>query len=1400
MKRLLPLLILLISPFLLFSSSQQASAQELPPEGLPVPQIVAIAGTIQSKLGCPGDWNTDCKDTFLALDGNSLLWRGSFQLPAGSYEYKVALNGSWTDNFGLGGEYYGKNIPLNLDTDTLVTFYYSHETHFVTDDVNSIIANVPGSFQDEIGCSGDWAPDCLRSWLQDPDGDGIYTWSTTWIPKGDYEAKVAVGGSWTENYGADGTQDGPNLPFSVGDGEQVTFTWDSVSHAISVETAPAPEGSATTAPVYAVSSASSEKPQPATVSVPGTISSVLGCPGDWQPECPNGFLTFDDVDRIWQGEWTLPAGDYEYKAALNGTWDVNFGLNAAPGGANIPLSVPAEQAVKFYYDHQTNWVTDNVNSLIPVVVGNFQAALGCEADNDLTCLRSWLEDPNGDGIYDRLITNFPVGEYTARVALNETETYATDETTFSITEEGSVVYMVFDAATNELKIQAGAPKGDLTAQQAHWVTADTIAWKSNAIEDVTKTSFQLFSAPDGGLELDPSGVVGGTSLTLHFQVSGLSDEVKAKFPQLSDYLALKLDPADLDKVPDLLKGQLAIAAFNADGRPEDATGLQIPGVLDDLFTYDGPLGLTWDAGIPTFRVWAPTARSVSLNLYGNSGERTFPQKRDMTLDPATGVWTYTGEASNKGKYYAYEVNVFVPSTGKVETNVVTDPYSVGLSTNGFRSLVVDLNDPELFPAGWADMVKPALNAPEDIVLYEMHIRDFSVNDQTVPEDLRGTYKAFTILDSNGMKHLADLAQAGLTHLHILPSFDMASVNEDKSTWPTFDFAELAALPGDSEEQQAQIAETKSTDAYNWGYDPVHYGVPDGAYATNPEDATRILEFREMVQSLNQVGLRTVMDVVYNHTNASGQRPNSVLDKIVPGYYYRLNDKGQVETSTCCQNTATEHNMMRKLMIDTLVQWATEYNVSGFRFDLMGHHMVSDMVAVRDALQAIDPSIYVYGEGWDFGEVAGGARGVNATQLNLAGTGIGTFNDRVRDSVRGGSPFGDYLKQGFATGLYTDPNEAMNGDAVENIQLNLFADRIRTALAGNLAAFTFTGADGNPVTGAEVDYNGSPTGYTQDPQEQIIYISAHDNEIWFDAVQYKAPADTTMEDRVRMDEMGISLVGLSQGIPFFTAGDDMLRSKSFDKDSYDSGDWFNRLDFTYTDNGFGSGLPIADKNQDNWPLQAPLLGNPDLKPSQENILAAVAHFKEILEIRKSSPLFRLQTADEITARLTFQNTGPDQIPGLIVMTLADEDDKGVPAGDLDPNYDRIVVLFNAAPGEVTFAIPEDAGLQFALHPVLAASADPVVQTSSYDAATGTFTVPGRTTAVFVLDEIPVQLELPTAEPAPTEESQPASPTAEPTPALSEETETPMNTYIVGALIGLVVVFAGAAWVRAQRGKK
>ncbi|HEX6034470.1 MAG TPA: pullulanase-type alpha-1,6-glucosidase, partial [Anaerolineales bacterium] len=666
-------------------------------------------------------------------------------------------------------------------------------------------------------------------------------------------------------------------------------------------------------------------------------------------------------------------------------------------------------------------------------------------------------------------------------------------------------------------------------------------------------------------------------------------------------------------------------------------GVQIPGVLDELYPYDGPLGVTFDGNAqrPTLRVWAPTAQAVTLLLLGDNPDSDNITELPMGFDAETGVWSITGDPDWKGQYYLYQVEVYVPSTGRIETNLVTDPYSLSLWMNSEFSQIVDLTDADLKPEGWETLEKPTLAAPEDIVLYELHIRDFSISDQTVPQELRGTYKAFTVNDSNGMKHLTALAQAGLTHIHLLPAFDIASVNEDKSTWQTVDAEELASLPPDSDEQSIAVNAIAGADGFNWGYDPLHYTTPEGSYATDPNDTGRIVEFREMVQSLNQSGLRVVMDVVYNHTNASGQNENAVLDRIVPGYYQRLNEEGAVETSTCCQNTATEHAMMRKLMVDSVVTWAKEYKVDGFRFDLMGHHMLEDMIAVRAALDTLTlendgvdgKSIYIYGEGWDFGEVANNGRGKNATQLNIAGTGIGVFNDRLRDGVRGGSPFSDPREQGFATGLvFAGNSNEDRSEAEQQKQLNDYTDWIRLGLAGNPANYELLLADGSAVSGKEVLYNGASAGYTADPQENIVYVSAHDNQTLFDAVQAKAPAEATLADRIRMNNFALSIVMLSQGVPFFHAGDDILRSKSFNPNSYNSGDWFNRLDWTYESNNWGVGLPLEGTGQ--WDIYKPLLAEPDLTPGKEDIEFASAVFREFLQIRKSSKLFRLETAEQI----------------------------------------------------------------------------------------------------------------------------------------------------------------------------
>ena len=1284
----------------------------------PAPGSVTIAGSLQSELGCPGDWQPGCASTHLAFDASDGVWQATFTIAAGSYDYKAALNDSWAENYGANARPNGANIPLSVAADRAVKFYYGHDTHWVTDNVNSVIATAPGSYQELLGCPGNWDPGCLRSWLQDPDGDGIYTF-TARLPAGSYEVKAAIDESWAENYGLGGVRDGANIPFTVpADCTDMMFSYNAASHVLSVGLAGPP-------------------PQPASVTIAGSLQSEVGCSGDWQPDCAATHLGFDAGDGVWQQSFAVPAGSYEYKAALNDSWDVNYGANASPNGPNIPLSVAADRPVKFYYDHHTHWVASNGNTTIATAPGNYQRFLGCAGDWDPSCLRSWLEDPEGDGTYGFSTRALPAGNYEVKVAINESwdENYGDGgvpggaNIPFAVPTSCAEMFFRYDPVSHLLSVGAqGAPRGNLTRARAHWLSRDTVAWKVGTVQP--GWTFKLHYAGAGGLGLSATGVTGGIDVPLAYDPAGLSADLRARFPHLASYPAFKVAAARLAEVPEALKSQLAVSVTDAAGQLVDATALQIPGALDDLYTYGGPLGASFDHGVPTLRLWAPTARTVKLHLFADAKPSTTASVLDMTRG-ASGVWAITGEAGWAGRFYLYEVEVFARSTGRVEHNRVTDPYSVSLSRNSQRSQIVDLTDRALKPGGWDELRKPALDAPEDIVLYELHVRDFSANDPTVPEGLRGTFKAFTQTDSNGMRHLAALARAGLTHVHLLPSFDIASVNEDKSLWQA-PAGDLGSFPPDSDQQQAAVTAVADKDAFNWGYDPLHYTVPEGSYATDPDGPARILEFREMVQALSRQGLRMVMDVVYNHTSAAGQSDQAVLDRIVPGYYHRLNPDGNIETSSCCPNTASEHNMMEKLLIDSVLTWARAYKVDGFRFDIMGFHMKRNMVKLRQALDALTPAadavdgrkVYVYGEGWNFGEVANNAQGVNATQANMAGTGIGTFNDRIRDGARGGGPFSGKQEQGFLTGLSYDPNGTDQGSTSDQqARLLQREDWIRVGLAGNLAGYHFVDRFGNLVAASDVDYNGQHAGYTADPQEVINYVDAHDDETLFDAIQLKAPASASVADRVRMQDLGMSLVTLGQGIPFVHAGSDMLRSKSLDRNSYNSGDWFNRLDFTYSSDNWGVGLPPARDNQSNWTIMAPLLADPALKPGPDDIQDAVVHFREALSIRRSSKLFRLRTADDVNERLKFHNTGPGQLPGLIVMQLSDED------GSVDRRHDQIVVLVNANRVAQSFTLGDFAGRRFLLHPVLRSSHDPVVRAASFDPGSGAFSVPARTAAVF-----------------------------------------------------------------------
>ncbi len=888
-------------------------------------------------------------------------------------------------------------------------------------------------------------------------------------------------------------------------------------------------------------------------------------------------------------------------------------------------------------------------------------------------------------------------------------------------------------------LQPSAPP-DLSRAQGRWLDRRFIAWPVASLPpglDPATLDWTLHWSPTGDIDVwAPEPHDWGTA-TLRVHTDPLPAHLAACLPRPDRAIVLRV-PAGVD-VAAALRGQVVVVVQKRSGRLVNAGALQLAGVLDDLYAaaVDARLGVTFAGGVPTLRVWAPTALDAGLLLWGPDD----PLDADVAPRPLTrepdGCWSITGDPSWVGRRYLYAVQVFATDHQRVVTNRVTDPYSVALTPNSVFSVIADLDDPALVPALWADTPQPRLASPVDQTIYELHVRDFSEADAAVPAEVRGTYLAFA-RDCHGSRHLKALAEAGLNTVQLLPIFDFTSIEERQSRRPPVDNDRLRALPPDSEEQQRYLADAHLRRSYNWGYDPWHSLVPEGSYATDAgvDGAGRTAEVRTMIGALHALGLRVVLDQVFSHTMSAGQDMNSVLGRLVPGYYHRRDDEGHVYTSTCCPNVATEHRMAEKLMVDACVLWARAYKVDGFRFDLMGHHSRGNMLKVRAALDALTPEadgvdgrqVTMYGEGWSFGEVAGNSLFVQATQGQLGGTRIATFSDRLRDAVRGGSPFDpDPRGQGFGNGLATAPNASpVNGNQWEQRDRLLhFADLIQVGLAGSLRDARFCSQRyGQWLRGDQIDYNGSPAGYADHPDEVINYVDAHDNETLFDALTLKLPVDTSMPDRIRANTFCLALPTLGQSAVLWHAGTDFLRSKSLDRNSYDSGDWFNYLDFSLTDNGFGAGLPPAADNKDKWPYMRPLLALAELKPSPADMRHAHALACDLLRLRASSRLFRLGDAEAVKAKVSFPVSGSwTQVPGVILMLL--DDTVGQP---VELRWRRIVVVFNGTAWPVRQQAPALAAGTWALHPVQAAGSDPVVRSARAEG--GVFMVPGRTAAVFV----------------------------------------------------------------------
>lgn len=919
---------------------------------------------------------------------------------------------------------------------------------------------------------------------------------------------------------------------------------------------------------------------------------------------------------------------------------------------------------------------------------------------------------------------------------------------------------------------------EIEGAAAHWIQNDRIIWNV----PTSASRYELRYDENAGILIDSDGVSGGQVINLQAG-AGINFRTADKYRHIAAWPVFGLE-GSAEVIKHALRGQIVAIAYNQNDESIAATRVQMPGVIDQNFTYSGDLGPKYSGNQIELKVWAPTAQSLSLVLYDADKNKT-GEVQPENARPKNGVFSFKGSKSEwDRKFYRFEIEVYHYQAGEILTYEVTDPYSVSLSTDSKFSQFADLrNDMSLMPEGWNSLRKQ-LPHPADITLYEAHVRDFSSWDETVSPEHRGTYKAFTYNGngkslSNGMRHLKRLAESGLTHLHLLPINDITTVIEDRSQRINLDdafsricdvlHADVVAahgLAGDCETygdtpirevfsqlagedpvtEKIQLAYNNAAgkpglqayDGFNWGYDPYHFNVPEGSYSTDTDGTQRILELREMVMGLYEIGLLVVVDVVYNHTSAYGLNERSVLDKVVPGYYQRYEPTtGNIETSTCCPNTASEHAMMEKLMIDSILLWAEMYKIDSFRFDLMGHHSLSTMEKIQTALKSLTLSehgvdganIYIYGEGWNFGEVANNRIFDQATQFMTAGSGLGNFNDRLRDGIRGRNFTDVGRRQGFVSGIAIFPNEEENRSIDKQRADMLYqADQIRVGLAGNLRTYPY-----RDRTGVIGEGGRDGIGYTLQPRENVNYIDKHDNETLWDNTQTKLPFSMSTDDRVRIHILSNAFIAYGQGVPFYQMGTDILRSKSLDRNSYTSGDWFNRVDFSLETHNWGTGIPPAWDNRDRWDDIREIMTNPNIEVTKEHMLASHQQFLEQLQIRYSTPLLRLRTSDDIHNRVRFHNFGSTQTSGLIVMTISD----GNCAGKIiDEDYDGILVIFNASNEAQQIELDILGMNRMKLHPILQNSVDPVVRESRVEG--NLFSVPAHTAAVFVKPtELPLQ---------------------------------------------------------------
>lgn len=574
--------------------------------------------------------------------------------------------------------------------------------------------------------------------------------------------------------------------------------------------------------------------------------------------------------------------------------------------------------------------------------------------------------------------------------------------------------------------------------------------------------------------------------------------------------------------------------------------------------YGDDLELVYTPEQSVFTLWAPTADNVRLNLYSSDEEDTPEEQLELEMAD-DGTWRISIDRDLKGSLYTFQIE-------KDEKWLDETPgiWAKAVGINGNRAAVIDWN--ETNPEGWESDQSPELKMYSDIILYELHHRDFSIAPNSGVK-YKGKFLALTETgtisyegEASGLDHLKEL---GVTHIHILPSFDFATVDE------------------------TSLEENN----YNWGYDPKNYNVPDGSYSTDPGNpVARIREFKEMVKSLHKNGLRIVLDVVYNHT-ASTEHSNFNLT--VPGYFYRQNPDGSYSNASGCGNeTASEREMVRRYIIESVKFWAKEYHIDGFRFDLMGIHDIETMNRLREELLKIDPTIFVYGEGWVAADSPlppeQRAMRDNVSQME----GIAVFCDDFRDGVRG-STF-DEQNPGYASGNINGHYEPVK--------------------------FGIVGATEHP----QVDYNGllySSSPYAAAPSQVVNFVSCHDGYTLVDKLKLSVQGDNAADELVPIDKLVHTIMLTSQGIPFIRGGEEVMQDKKGEPNSFRSPDSVNQIDWS-----------LKARNREFFD-----------------------YLKDLIALRKAHPAFRIPTVDGLHQWLHFLDMGDSGVIAYTLGEYANGDE-------------------------------------------------------------------------------------------------------------------------------------------------